>query len=273
MDSTLPSRHPREITTAVLASAALLLSALVMAAIGIYPAQLVLPLAALIAGLWLLQSRSNRFQRFMGWFVALLSGIMMALYRPDGFSYPQLFAVESLYPGGKPFAQFINLGKFMGAIAVAIWLLLPRLKEDAGALKAPRNWLVVAAGVAAVILPAVFILELSVVPKAGKYLALFLLSNLVLTCFSEEVFYRLLVQQPAASLSQNPRYGAMVGIACATAFFVLTHFSPNVEIWLVMAIAGLAYAVVYSVTKSVLASIFTHFLVNATHFAFFNYPL
>lgn len=273
MSSTPPFLRPRQSPSTLMGSAILLMLAFALTGIGVYPGLLLPPLAALIVGLWLLQRGQNKLLSFSGWSIALLSGVVMAIYRPDGFSYPQLFAVDSLYPGGKPYTQFINLGKLLGGIAVAMWLLLPRLKEDMSALCITKNWAGIAAGVVAVMLPAMLILELNLAPKPGVYIALFLVSNLLLTCFSEEVFYRLLVQQPATAQIQKKYYGAVFGVTCATAFFMLTHFTLNAELALVMGIAGFAYAMVFCLTNSVLASILTHFLVNAIHFAFLSYPL
>src|SRR6478609_1299474 len=45
------------------------------------------------------------------WFLAIVLGIGIGLYRPAGFSYPLIFSVSQLHEGGLPMDLYLNLGK------------------------------------------------------------------------------------------------------------------------------------------------------------------
>ena len=75
--------------------------------------------------------------------------------------------------------------------------------------------------------------------------------------------------------------GALMATLLTALLFALAHFGllqvfkgeAAAKAMGLMFVAGLAYAWIYQITRSVECAIATHFLVNAVHFIAFRYPL
>jgi len=245
----------------------------VCAILGLLPPVHVLCAALLIGLLFMYDTAQATYLKAPAWIGVFVAGIFMALYRPEGFSYWNSISVEQLHDNGKPYQQFVNLGKFFGALIIFCWVMIGSIKSDVRRAMFRRNLGIIFAFALSVLLLATLILDLNLTPKISDLMLLFLLINLVVTCFSEEAFYRLVVQKPSERAFSTVWISRLFGVAVVSTFFALTHFSGDPYILAVMIIAGVFYAVVYALTRSVSAAILTHFLVNALHFIFLPYPL
>lgn len=250
-----------------------LLLAAIFSALGLLPAIHVLSAAFLVALLFMYDKANATYLKVLAWIGVFLVGVFMALYRPDGFSYWNTISVEQLHENGKPYQQFVNLGKFFGALIIFTWVMHGRAKADLVKAFTIRNLAIAISSALTVLLVAAWILELDTITKFSQITIVFLAINLVITCFSEESFYRLVVQRPSEKAFTNKRFGRVFGALIASTFFTLTHFSNQPQVLAVMAIAGTLYATTYALTRSVSAAIVTHFSVNAVHFVFLTYPI
>jgi membrane protease YdiL (CAAX protease family) len=211
------------------------------------------------------------------WFFSLICLLLLATYKPEGFTYPLIFAVNSLHENGLPYAHYINIGKLIAGIVVAAFLWTD-IRDDFRYFLSIRSWMIIVISVLVVLFLSVIVLKLGFYPKFTEYTLLFLLFNLVFTCFSEEAFYRLFVQSSVEKLSvtvlsSNILLSRFLGVSCATVVFVITHLPSTVDTLIVIFTAGAIYALIYAFTRSLFAAILTHFMVNALHFSLFEYPI
>lgn len=264
--------NPALQTKLTLASILVLMAGL-CAFLGLLPLIHVLSAALLVTLLWAHEWTRATPLKVLSWIGILVVGMFMALYRPEGFSYFNSISVEQLHAGGKPFQQFINLGKWFGALIIFCWLMQDTIKTDIRLAVKPKSLIIISTAVATILCLATLILNLQVALKLSYITLIFLAVNLVITCFSEETFYRLVVQKPSEKAFSIPVAGRAFGVLIASTFFTLTHFSPQTDFHVVMALAGTLYAITYALTRSVSASIFVHFFVNALHFMLLTYPL
>jgi len=237
------------------------------------PAIHVLAAALLIAFLCCHSVIQTTYLRAFSWSAVFLIGTFMALYRPEDFSYFNSISTDQLHEQGKPYQQFVNLGKFFGAVILFIWIMLGSVKEDIALALTRKNLLIAGSAVLGILLLAMVIMNLGFIPKLSQFTFIFLIINLVVTCFSEETFYRLVVQRPSEKAFFNLRASRIFGVLVASAFFTLTHVSDQWYVLTVMVIAGTAYAITFALTRSLTSTIFAHFSVNAIHFIFLPYPL
>lgn len=240
---------------------------------GLLPLVHVLAAALLIVFLFCHASSKATYLRVLSWCAVFVIGVFMALYRPEGFSYFNSISVDQLHEQGKPYQQFVNLGKFFGAAIIFIWVMLGSIKADFALALTRKNLLIAASSALGILLLAILLLDLGFIPKFSQYTIIFLVINLVITCFSEEAFYRLVVQRPSEQLFSSTMTSRAFGVLVASAFFTLTHLSDQPSLVAVMFIAGTFYAITYALTRSLASAIFAHFSVNALHFIFLPYPL
>lgn len=99
--------------------------------------------------------------------------------------------------------------------------------------------------------------------------------NLVITCISEEAFFRFFIQGSIAELLHKYKAGPFIAIFIANIFYLLAHHTMLGMTNYIAAtfVAGLFYGYVFHITKRIEASILLHFIVNVIHFFFFTYPM
>src|SRR5687768_2471165 len=157
----------------------------ISALLGLLPVVHVLATALLIVFLLCHIIAKVAYLRVLSWIAVFVVGVFMALYRPEGFSYFNSISVDQLYDQGKPYQQFVNLGKFFGAAIIFIWIMLGSIKEDIVLALTRRNLVIAAGSALGVLLLAMLLLNLGFITKFTKFTIIFLAINLVVTCFSE----------------------------------------------------------------------------------------
>lgn len=97
---------------------------------------------------------------------------------------------------------------------------------------------------------------------------IFALSNLFLTCLTEEAFFRGYLQSVLSS-----RLGAVGGVMLASVAFGLTHIGGGPALVIFASILGLACGLGYFATGRLWVPVAMHFAFNFAHLAFFTYPV
>jgi membrane protease YdiL (CAAX protease family) len=109
-------------------------------------------------------------------------------------------------------------------------------------------------------------------PKLSQYAPIFLATNLLFTCVTEEAFFRGFLQERLAARLKSVRFGSFIAVVSAGILFGLAHFAGGLTYVLLASIAGIGYGWAYASTKRIEAAILTHISVNAVHFFGFTYP-
>lgn len=265
-------------TSVIFATVAVALAAIALAALGYLPvtnAALLLPFIFGLYGLTAVAD-SNKIALAAILITTFLIGFFMAIYRPVGFNYPLAWSPGSLHEGGNPFSLYVNLSKAIGGYLVIIWLMMSMRSHERASLR-QRSVLgqssLVLAGAGSILLVAHTLFGVGWQPKLPDGLLYFVLVNLLVTVVSEEAFFRLLLQHQIERFFRNKQVGVYVGVAIAAVLFALAHSGATGMAFFLFLLAGLVYAAVYARTRSLLASIATHFGVNIAHITLLEYPL
>ncbi len=100
------------------------------------------------------------------------------------------------------------------------------------------------------------------------WIAVFAISNLLLTCVVEEALFRGAIQHYLCRW-----LGLWPGLLLASAVFGVAHFNGGPLFMLFATIAGLAYGLSYQASGRLWAAIFIHFGFNLSHLLWLTYPL
>ncbi|MYH10512.1 MAG: CPBP family intramembrane metalloprotease [Gemmatimonadales bacterium] len=110
-------------------------------------------------------------------------------------------------------------------------------------------------------------------PKWPAILGVWIPSNLLLTCVSEETVFRGILQRHLGrALSGRVPAPALVALIVCAAAFGAAHFAGGTTYVLLSTLAGIGYGAAYHVTGRVEAGILVHFLLNLSHLVLFTYP-
>lgn len=230
------------------------------------------------------------------WFLALLLGFFIAVYRPADYHYLRVWHVASLYGGGAPFSLYINTSKALGGYLVIVWLLNTAARSEGNfvgkvideKLGLTATALIVVTGILVTLAYAHGVFGLNWVLKIPDKLWIFILVNLCITVVAEEAFFRLLIQKKMAAMILAAKTPPSVlfhrvflgkptaqwlSAALATLIFTLTHTASFGATMLLFFVAGGIYSLVYLYTWRFGAAVAAHFGVNLCHIVLLEYPL
>ncbi len=162
------------------------------------------------------------------------------------------------------FTMHLNLDKPM--VFFAVLLAWPGMLYSA----IPTKTFPLLAGL--LLLPGLFLLGLAlgaIQPEFSipPWWLVFALSNLFLTCLTEEAFFRGYLQSAITS-----RLGTLGGVFAASLLFGLAHFGGGPALVIFASILGLACGLGYYATQRLWVPVAMHFGFNLVHLLAFTYP-
>ena len=222
---------------------------------------------------WTARSQGTRWYG-LAWVLLLALSAALALHQVPGFQNPVAISGVRFSDDAVPFTQFLNFDKGSVGQVLLAWLA-PRLRRGDPLGQHARTT------ACAWSLTTAIVLALAVVGgvvrpdfKWPPQTALFLVTNLFLTCVAEQAMFRTLVQDPlrGAGLANALTRRAAVAMALSALLFGLAHAGGGAWMAGLAGLAGLGHAIVYEKTRRIEAAILVHFGLNAMHFLAFTYP-
>ena len=198
--------------------------------------------------------------------------LLLALHKVPGFHNPMLADHVQVSAGAIPFTLYANFDKAVaGIVLMAVFCAPIRARADWPPML--RRTAPVLAATLVVVLGAG--MALGVVRPDVKWTALtpwFLANNLLITCVTEEAFFRGFLLGGMARGMAGRRYGTAVAVTVSTVLFGLAHWGGGPTLVMFATLAGLGNAFAYLRSGRIEGAILTHFALNAVHFVAFTYP-
>ncbi len=195
---------------------------------------------------------------FIGW------SLVLALHLLPGVHNLLVLDQVQSGPESSLFTMYVNLDKPM--IFFAAVLASPAMLRSRNAIRT----LPLVAGL--VLLPGLLtvgVVSGAIHPERGlpEWWLIFALSNLFLTCLTEEAFFRGYLQSAIAT-----RLGPIAGIAAASLLFGLAHAAGGALLVVFASLLGLACGLGYFATGRLWVPVLMHFGFNLAHLLLFTYP-
>lgn len=190
--------------------------------------------------------------------------IVLALHLLPGVHNPLVLDQVQSGPLSHPFTMYVNLDKPMIFFAVA--LAWPAMLRVGRAVKTAP--LLAGLGLLPILL-AVAVVSGAVDPEPvlPEWWLVFALSNLFMTCLTEEAFFRGYLQAAIAT-----RFGPMMGLVASSLLFGLAHAAGGVLLVVFAALLGFACGLGYFATGRLWVPVLMHFGFNMAHLLLFTYP-
>ncbi|WP_171179017.1 CPBP family intramembrane glutamic endopeptidase [Ruegeria sp. HKCCA4633] len=190
--------------------------------------------------------------------------LAMGAHLLPGFQNLKVLDQVQAGAGSASFTMYLNLDKPM--VFFAVLLAWPAILHNA----IPTKTGALMAGL--LLLPGLFVLGLAldaIQPEFSipPWWLIFALTNLFLTCLTEEAFFRGYLQSAITS-----RLGATGGMLAASVLFGLAHFGGGPALVIFASILGLACGLGYYATQRLWVPVAMHFGFNLLHLIMFTYP-
>lgn len=198
--------------------------------------------------------------------------LLLALHRVPGFHNPVLAEGIRFSPDALPFSLRANVDTAVAGIVLMGMLCAPMATRAQWAAMLRRAAPVMLGTVAVVLGLGLALGHVRPDLKWTPYSAWFLAYNLLVTCVTEEAFFRGLLLAGMARALRAWRGGAAAAAAVSSLLFGLAHLGGGPQLALLATLAGLGYAAAFLRTRRIEGAILTHFAVNAVHFVALSYP-
>lgn len=204
--------------------------------------------------------------------VLLFLSALLFVHKLPSFSNWLIVNQYVISPNAIPYTLFLNFDKPLIGLFILGFGTLPLLNANSKYLTLCKTALPIALG-------GIFVIcALSVMMGYVRYdlkfnslFAIWALNNLIFACIPEEVLFRGFIQRHLSEAWKRYPYGDYTALLLASLIFGIAHLR-TMQYALLATFAGLVYGIVYQKTKSIEASILTHFLLNTVHFIGFTYP-
>ncbi|NOY74150.1 MAG: CPBP family intramembrane metalloprotease [Gammaproteobacteria bacterium] len=207
------------------------------------------------------------------WVIFIVLAILLATHQFSSFLNPLLLSNAEISAAAMPYSLYLNYDK--AALGLIILAAVSPLSQQVG-MPQKSELLIVFCGVVVIIifvsLLAVIMGYVSFDPKWNSIFLIWVPVNLFITCVAEEVFFRGMIQRHLSQRLSLLAHGEWVALFIVSILFAVAHIAGGWHYVVLAGLAGIGYGWVYMRTKRIEFSIFTHFMLNATHFTLLTYP-
>jgi hypothetical protein len=199
--------------------------------------------------------------------------VLLGMHALPGFSNPLIARDVVLSPGAAPYTLYFNFDKTIAGILLLAVAAIPLLRSGSDWREAIRRAApIIALNVVVAMLLSIAFGYVRFQPKWTSFFWLWATVNLLLTCLSEEAFFRGFVQRELTNALSSKRWGVGVAIGVSAVLFGAAHFAGGWRYVLLASVAGAGYGIAYHRSRSIEIAMLAHFALNATHFLLFTYP-
>ncbi|GGF86367.1 CPBP family intramembrane glutamic endopeptidase [Alteromonas lipolytica] len=203
-----------------------------------------------------------------GWLLLMVGLLTHSL---PGYHGLQLTDHQPVKANSLASSIFLNTDKILIAWALMQWLpIWQRTAPFRPALKIPAWWLILiaTAGVSLILTIAAQLNLLAWQPQFTWLLLIIVVSNLLNTCFTEELLFRGAIQGWL-----QLKIGGGGGLIAASALFGLAHFAGGIWYMVLASLAGLLYGWVYSQSGRLIWAVICHWSLNTAHILLLTWPV
>lgn len=218
-------------------------------------------------------TRTSNFTRSYLWFIIFVLAFFLSNHSLPGFYDWQFINGEFISPNAERFSVFLNIDKILSGFGIAVFGLSPMRKSLYFKKIAIR---ILPTMVLALFTIASFGLITGLAkfdPKFPDIWLVWIMSNLLMNCISEEIVFRFFLQGNLQKLTRGLNYSTPISIFFTSCIFTLFHSSESMLYMVGIFIGSCFIGYAYHITRKVEASIILHFTINVIHFFFFTYPM
>lgn len=227
----------------------------------------------LFAGICWLFANSFGSRRYLSAICMILLALALGLHMLPGFARLTVVEPMLLSAQSTSFSLQLSTDKIIAGIVMTAFLwrrFIARWGDLVDALN--TAFPLIAANIAVLIGLSVIAGFTQFDPKFSTVFFVWAAHNLLLTCLSEEMFFRGFIQWELMHVLKSQVRGKWVALAISALAFGAVHLSGGWLYALISCVAGAGYGFVFMRTMRLEMAMLAHFSVNAVHFLLFAYP-
>lgn len=215
------------------------------------------------------QRLSGRWLKILAWILWGTLSVGLLTHLLPGYQGLQLTDNTQVKTNSLAASVYLNTDKVLIAWALLQWL--PIWRKNQHIAPSAAAWLKLTLPLLVIPLIMLLAVQLGLLqwqPGFSGLLAIIVISNLLNTCFTEELLFRGGLQNYL-----HKKMGMLGGLIIASGLFGLAHFAGGGWYMLLATLAGLLYGLVYLLTGRLLWAVLCHWGLNTTHLLLFTWPV
>lgn len=207
--------------------------------------------------------------KYLVWVVWGILTIGLLTHTLPGYSGLQLTFQEPVKANSMAVSVFLNTDKVLIAWSLIMWI--PIWKRNSSVNTTLPLWqpfMVAVAGIPLILFLATRFGLIQWQPEANDLVLIIVISNLLNTCFTEELIFRGAIQSWLSS-----KLGVIPGLLIASTLFGLAHFAGGFIYICLAILAGLLYGLVYVLSGRLFWSVVCHWSLNSAHVLLLTWPV
>lgn len=227
----------------------------------------------LIASYIFYNANTSDFSRSCLWFMIFLLAFFLSNHNFSGFQEWQFINGEFISPNAEKFSVFLNIDKILAGFGIAVFGLAPLRKFSHLKKIFIKTFPTLMLSLFTIASFGLLTGLAQFDPKFPDIWLVWIMSNLLMNCISEEIVFRFFLQGNLQKLTKGLNYSTPLSIFVTSCIFTLFHSSESILYMLGIFIGSCFIGYAYHITRRVEASIILHFTINIIHFFFFTYPM
>jgi membrane protease YdiL (CAAX protease family) len=215
------------------------------------------------------QCLSGRWPKIIAWLLWGVLSVGLLTHLLPGYGGLPLTDNTQIKANSLPASVYLNTDKVLIAWALLQWI--PVWQKNPHTAPHVAAWVKLTLPLLAIPLIMLLAVQLGLLqwqPGFSVLLVIVVISNLLNTCFTEELLFRGALQHYL-----HEKLGMFGGLVIASGLFGLAHFAGGGWYMVLATLAGLLYGLVYLLTGRLLWAVLCHWGLNTTHLLLFTWPV
>tara|TARA_B110000196_G_C21146100_1_gene666683 strand:- start:492 stop:1370 length:879 start_codon:yes stop_codon:yes gene_type:complete len=214
-------------------------------------------------------TKNNAYKIATGVLIFFMTIVLMT-HMLTGISNPKIFDNYVFSDNAISFTKYLNVDKAIAGLFLLLYVV-PKPKK-VNYENSIIGVLVATLVTSISLLSAVLIGMVEIDTKLTFLVIPWAITNLFLTCYTEEAFFRGFIQTQTANVLKHNKFNNVVAVFVSGTLFGLVHLSAGFAYTAIATLLGCSFAYIYYKTKNIYWPIFAHFIFNLSHFILFTYP-
>lgn len=208
--------------------------------------------------------------KYFLWAVWGVLSVGLLTHTLPGYSGIQLTILEPVKANSLATNVYLNTDKVLIAWSLLLWIPIWQRNATFTHSHSPKwlPFLLAISGIPAILFLATQLGLIQWQPELNNLIAIIVISNLLNTCFAEELLFRGAMQSWLST-----KLGVVSGLLITGTLFGLAHFAGGFLYVCLAIMAGLLYGLIYVLSGRLIWSVICHWMLNSAHVLLLTWPV
>lgn len=233
---------------------------------------LLITLSFLLASTIYYKVNTRVYIKIILWFIILIAAFALGSNWIDGFHRWKIISDEIISKDAIPYSLNLYFDTILASMGILIFACNPSRKLIYYKYILIKIFPFSVMVMSVLFFGVIFFHIVKIDLKVPNFWLIWLMSNLLITCVTEETIFRLFMQGTLSRVLATYKFRAVISILIPAVFHAAYYMPVPMTSYMTLMAMSCCYGYAYYITKRIEASILMHLFMNSVHFFVFTYP-